>query len=141
MMEITGTWTLESWDRIDADGSTSNPFGSGPTGLLVYTPDGNMAVMMAAADRPKLDTDDPVGGSMEARAGAYSTCLAYVGRYRLDGKSVIHELETSLFPNWSGTQQVRPFVLDDKRLILQVRDADDRLTSEIAWRRRDNPGR
>lgn len=140
-MEITGTWTLESWDRIDADGSTSNPFGSGPTGLLVYTPDGNMAVMMAAADRPKLDTDDPVGGSMEARAGAYSTCLAYVGRYRLDGKSVIHELETSLFPNWSGTQQVRPFVLDDKRLILQVRDADDRLTSEIAWRRRDNPGR
>jgi hypothetical protein len=137
-MDITGTWILESWDRIEADGSTAHPLGNAPSGLLVYTPEGDMAVMMTATDRSKLDTDDPVGGSVEERAGAYSSCLAYVGRYRVEGQSVIHELETSLYPNWSGTSQVRPFLLDRQRLVLQVLDADGKPTNEISWRRRQS---
>ncbi len=134
-MDIAGTWDLELWDRFDDDGSAIQPLGSSPSGTLIYAHDGGMAVMMAAADRPKLDTDDPVGGSLEERADAYSSCLAYVGRYRVDGDSVIHELEASLFPNWSGTEQTRPFLLDEDRLVLQVRNEDDRITNEIVWRR------
>lgn len=136
-MEIAGTWTLDFWNRYDSDGQTSQPFGSAPSGVLVYAPDGGMAVMMTAADRPTLETDDPVGGSEQERADAYSTCLAYVGSYRIEDDVVIHELETSLFPNWSGTEQVRPFLIDDNKLVLQVRDADERLTNEIAWHRRN----
>lgn len=136
-MEIAGSWTLESWRRLNADGSTSEPFGERPNGLLIYAPDGNMAVMMVPADRPRLCTEDPLGGSEAERARAYSSCLAYVGRYRVEGTRVLHELEASLFPNWSFTDQARPFVLDGDRLVLQVKDAEGRVTNEIAWRRRD----
>lgn len=142
-MEITGTWVLESWRRFDANGGVSAPFGEKPEGMLIYAPDGNMAVMMVPRERPRLDTDDPLGGCESERARAYSSCLAYVGRYHRDGETVVHELEASLFPNWSHTSQARPLVLDgqgqSQRLLLQVKDATGRLTNEIAWRRRDEP--
>jgi hypothetical protein len=134
--DIAGTWTLESWQRFGTDGTTTSPLGPRPDGMLIYGPDGAMAVMMAEAGRPHLDTDDPVGGTVEARAAAYSSCLAYVGRWRVDGATVIHDLETSLFPNWAGTEQERPFLLDDERLALRMHDPDGRLTNEITWRRR-----
>lgn len=137
-MDITGTWELEGWSRFEADGTEVHPLGTTPSGSLIYAPDGGMAVMMTAPERPKLDTDDPVGGSVDERADAYSTCLAYVGRYRVEDDSVVHELGASLFPNWSGTEQVRPFLVKDGRLLLQVRDSSERLTNEISWRRHNN---
>ena len=48
-MEIAGTWALESWNRFDANGTSSQPLGDRPNGVLIYAPDGGMAVMMAAA--------------------------------------------------------------------------------------------
>ena len=40
---------------------------------------------------------------------AYSTCLAYFGRYAVHGDTVVHPIDVSLFPNWSGAEQSRPF--------------------------------
>ena len=136
-MGIVGTWVLRTWRRYEPDGTIGYPFGKSPVGLLIYTPSGDMAVQMVEADRPKLDTDDALGGTTEERAGAYSTCLAYFGRYRLDGDSVVHELDGSLFPNWAGTSQVRPLVRDGRRLVLRVEDSGGKLTNEIEWERRD----
>lgn len=134
-MDIVGTWILEGWRRYRQDGSIQHPFGERPRGLLIYTPDGYMAVQMVSAQRCRLDTDDALGGSEAERAQAYSTCLAYFGRYRLEKETVVHELEGSLFPNWSNTSQVRPFVIDGHRLILQVKDETGRLTNDIGWSR------
>lgn len=134
-LEITGTWRLVAWRRYSADGTFFHPFGDRPDGILVYTPDGFMAVQMVRADRPTLDTDNAIGGTVEERAGAYSTCLSYFGRYRIGGDHVVHLLDGSLFPNWSGTAQVRPFRLDDGDLVLEVRDPSGHITNEIVWRR------
>lgn len=134
-MDITGTWLLDVWRRYAKDGSVVTPFGAHPKGLLVYTPDGRMAVQMVTADRPSLDTSDALGGTEAERARAYSTCLAYFGRYELRGETVIHRLEGSLFPNWAGTDQVRPFRHDGKRLVLEVKDESGCITNEIAWKR------
>lgn len=134
-LDISGTWRLATWRRYEDDGTFFYPFGEQPDGILVYTPDGFMAVQMVQADRPTLDTDNAIGGTEGERAGAYSTCLSYFGRYRFDGEQVVHMLDGSLFPNWSGTSQVRPFRLDDGDLVLEVRDASGRITNEIVWRR------
>lgn len=134
-LDITGTWRLVTWRRFDDDGTFFHPFGEQPDGILVYTPDGFMAVQMVQADRPTLDTDDAVGGTESERAAAYSTCLSYFGRYRIGDDQVVHLLDGSLFPNWSGTSQVRPFRLDDGDLVLEVRDPSGHITNEIAWRR------
>jgi hypothetical protein len=134
-MDIVGTWRLVTWRRYAEDGVLEHPFGEHPDGLLIYAPDGHMAVQMVQAGRPALGTDDALGGSEAERASAYSSCLAYFGRYRLDDEQVTHLLDGSLFPNWSGTSQARPFRIDDDQLVLEVRDENGRVTNEIAWRR------
>lgn len=134
-LDITGTWRLVTWRRYHDDGTFFYPFGEEPDGILVYTADGFMAVQMVQADRPTLATDNAVGGTESERAAAYSTCLSYFGRYRFDDDQVVHLLDGSLFPNWSGTSQVRPFRLDDGDLVLEVHDPSGRITNEIAWRR------
>jgi hypothetical protein len=133
--DIAGAWRLDTWRKLATDGSVSYPFGEQPVGTLLYTPDGYMAVQMLVAERPRLATDDALGGSVEERASAYSSCLAYFGRYEVKGESVIHHVTGSLFPNWSQTTQERPFVCRGDELCLQVKDSSGRVTNEIIWRR------
>ena len=106
--------------------------------MLVYTAGGRMAVQLAAADRPVLHTDDPLGGDVAERAAAYSTCLAYVGRYEVQGDTVLHSIDASLFPNWSGAEQSRPFTCDDDQLVLRtppMETATGTVVNELAWAR------
>jgi hypothetical protein len=124
------------WRRFGEDGTVAFPFGEDASGVLIYTPDGNMAVQMLTADRPRLNTDDPIGGDVGERAAAYSSCLAYFGTYEVDGQSVIHNVEAALFPNWSRTLQQRPFVRNGNELSLRVMGDDGRLTNEIVWIRK-----
>ena len=130
-----GTWHLKVWRRIEDDGTTVFPFGQHPRGILIYAPDGSMAVQMITKNRPPFDTTDALGGDIEQRAGAYSTCLAYFGKYEIQGNEVIHRVEGSLFPNWSDTLQARPFVFEGEDLVLQVKAEDGRVTNEIVWTR------
>lgn len=135
-MDIAGTWELKFWRRYEPDNTVSLPFGESPLGLLIYTPSGDMAVQLVTANRTRLNTSDALGGTVEERAQAYSTCLAYFGRYTLSGDSVIHHLEGALFPNWSGTDQVRPIVHEGDDMILEVKDQTGRLTNALGWTRR-----
>jgi hypothetical protein len=94
-------------------------------------------VQITGADRPTLVTDDPLGGDTEARAAAYSTYLAYFGRYEVQGESVVHLIDGSLFPNWSGEKQVRPYTLENGELVLrtppmQLSDGTT-VVNELAW--------
>lgn len=94
--------------------------GETPDGLLVYAADGTMIGIMGSGDRPRFAADDVTGGSIEERARAFSTFVAYGGSYEVDGGVVTHRVETSLFPNWIGTNQRRRWELDDtgRRLTL-----------------------
>jgi hypothetical protein len=136
---LGGTWKLIAWRRIAADETVSYPLGTDARGQLIYTMNGRMAVHIVGADRPPLATDDPLGGDMAARAGAYSTYLAYFGTYELDGTSVVHHVDGSLFPNWSGEKQVRPFTIDGDELVLRTPpmpgDDGGTVVNELAWTR------
>jgi hypothetical protein len=98
-----------------------------------------MAVQIVAAGRPELATEDPLGGDLAARAGAYSTYLAYFGGYELDGETVVHHIDGSLFPNWSDEKQVRPFVADGDELVLRTPpmadDSGGTVVNELVWTR------
>jgi hypothetical protein len=136
---LTGTWNLVAWRRIAADNSVSYPLGTDAHGLLVYTENGRMAVQICGANRAAMDTDDPLGGDESARAAAYSTYLAYFGSYELQGQNVVHRLDSSLYPNWSGEEQVRPFTTESDQLVLRtppMRLADgSTVVNELAWAR------
>lgn len=132
-VDLKGTWRLLSWRRVAQDGSVTYPFGDDAVGILVYDGDGRMAVQMTAARRPGIPTSDALGGDAEARAAAYSTCLAYFGSYEVKGDSVIHRVDASLFPNWSSAEQVRPFTLHGDRLVLRTPPAA--VVNEMSWMR------
>ncbi len=134
-MSIVGTWHLKTWRRVQPDGCYAYPFGEAPHGLLIYAADGYMAVQMTMAGRPLIDSNDATTGPIEQRAQAYSTCLAYVGRYDADDHQVVHHIDVSLYPNWSNQDQVRPFVMNDNELVLKVLAADGTLTNEMLWTR------
>ncbi len=86
--------------------------GEAPDGLLAYAADGTMIGIMGRGDRPRFAADDLTGGSDHERARAFASFVAYGGRYEVTGDTVTHHVETSLFPNWIGTQQRRRWELD-----------------------------
>lgn len=111
---LVGSWRLRLWVSIAQDGSESLPMGDAPDGLLVYSPDGTVVGIMGRGDRPRFASDDVTGGSAAEQAAAFASFIAYGGRYTIDGETVSHHVETSLFPNWIGTVQRRRWSVDDE---------------------------
>jgi Lipocalin-like domain len=139
---VAGRWRLLAWRSFDEDGAvTGQPFGEHPHGVLVYTPGGWMAAQLAATSRPAVDGTDPLGGPEDQRAAAYSTYVAYSGRYAVAGDRVIHYVDTSLIPGWAGTEQVRYFSLSGDVLMLRtppMRVAETTMVSEFSWQRTES---
>ena len=143
--QLVGGWRLRSWVALGDDGSETHPMGDAPTGLLAYTESGTMVALMAPADRPPFGSDDLTGGTPDEQARAFSTFVAYAGRYRIEGDTVIHTVETSLFPNWAGTVQRRRWTLsdDEKTLTLESPPLELRgviRRQRLTWTRVDGAG-
>lgn len=137
-VELVGSWRLLAWRRVVDDTTVTYPLGEDAEGILVYTEGGRMAVTLTAANRPAMPDNDPLGGEVEKRAEAYSTCLAYIGSYELRGEEVVHRIEVSLYPNWAGAEQVRPFTYTGDELVLRTPPAPGphgTVVNELAWRR------
>jgi hypothetical protein len=138
MSDISGVWRLLAWRRVGENGSLTYPLGEAVDGLLIYTPQGAMAVQMTSANRSNIDSADPLGGDAAQRAAAYSSCLAYFGSYEVRGNEVIHTISSSLYPNWSGTNAARPFEINGDQLTLRTPpspDGSETVVNEMCWAR------
>ena len=123
------------WRRISPDGTETFPLGRDAHGAILYTHDGYMSAMMTAAKRPEIAGGDPLGGDVEARAAAYSSCLAYYGTWTLDGNTVTHRVVEGLYPNWSGTVQPRSVEDREGQLVLCTPAGPSGDVNEMAWAR------
>lgn len=94
--------------------------GETPDGLLAYTADRTMIGIMGPGHRPTFGSDDVTGGTDEERAAAFATFIAYGGGYEVEGDSVTHHVESSLFPNWIGTAQRRRWEVDPSGMWLTL---------------------
>jgi hypothetical protein len=137
--QLIGRWHLRSWQTRVGD-EVVLPLGEDPRGVLLYTPEGSIFVQIASSDRPAIEVNPlggtPLGGDAAQRAAAYSTSLAYFGRYALHGDTVVHTIELSSFPNWTGEEQVRQVRLTDGELILSttpIHVAIGEIVSELRW--------
>jgi hypothetical protein len=137
-IDLVGCWTMLACRSVTENGDVSYPLGQNATGLMIYTPDKRMAVQIAGGKRDPLGADDPLspGAGAEQRANAFSTYLAYYGNYEVTEGNVIHDVQTSLFPDWSGQRQVRACNLDGDTLIL-TRVAGD-IRFELVWVRAES---
>jgi hypothetical protein len=118
--QLAGTWQLISYKVQDTTGQVSYPYGQDAIGYLIYTHDGFMSATLMSSSRPRFAAADPTGGSLEERAVATQTYLAYCGKYETQGNQIIHHIEASLFPNWVGIDQKRFFEFEDNKLTLKT---------------------
>ena len=115
-----GAWRLESFEFRSANGQVSYPYGQDVHGYIMYAQDGYMSVAFMRAGRPHFNSEDFLTGSIEEKVLAFDTYFSYCGKYELRGDKVIHHIEVSLFPNWTGKDQERFYRFDGDRLILST---------------------
>ena len=121
--KFVGVWRLLSVEYRTDDGAVvESPYGAEPEGAIMYDSLGNMAAQISRKDRPRFSSNDRMAGSVEEKKAAFETYVAYFGRYRVDERerSVTHEVQQALFPNWSDSKQVRYFTFADRKLTLRT---------------------
>jgi hypothetical protein len=104
------------------DGEVSHPFGLDAMGYLMYSQDGYMAAALMQAKRANFASADILEASAEVKAAAFDSYSSYCGRYEVKHNKVIHHIQCSQLPNWSGTDQERFFEFseDGERLTLRT---------------------
>ncbi|MBI3680132.1 MAG: lipocalin-like domain-containing protein [Acidobacteria bacterium] len=87
--------------------------------------------------RPPLPDGYRNSALWEEVASAFHSYIAYCGRYRVDQErsEVIHEVESSLYPNWTGTEQRRSFEFSGNRLTLTARLKGGTVVNRLVWER------
>jgi hypothetical protein len=135
---LVGTWSAQAEETIDSAGRTvsSNP----ATGLLIYTPEGRVAVQIVVLPRPTVPAVPEGPGSVNAwdaeqARKVIETYDAYFGSYEADevNHTVTHHVQGELRPNLDGAAFRRRYQIDGDRLTL--RSTDPRETWQVLWKR------
>jgi len=145
--DFVGTWRLLDYSFIHEDGTVEHPWGSEVRGYLLYSAEGYMSgnlspardwkhrrARLAAALRPH-DSAAPLRLSRRAGRRDY---IAYSGRYVVDGDTVTHDVEVSLFPNWVGRPEVRYYKFEGDTLTLRtgtIRSGIHTIVAQLVWER------
>jgi hypothetical protein len=135
---LVGAWRLVSWENWATDGQVSHPMGSDAVGYLIYTAEGRFSVTISQGNRGRFSGEDLLGGTVQEKATAAESFVAYAGSYTFEGHRVIHHVELSLFPNWVGTEQQRFAELFEDTLILSANPmllAGKQQAPRLVWKR------
>jgi hypothetical protein len=136
--QILGRWNIVSWLQLYDDGRRQAPLGDNLEGFIRYLDDGDMVCMIADANQPAFTTGGQWNASEDERARAYSSMLAYAGKWRIEGDIVVHAVELSLFPNWKGGDQRRQVRLEGDTLYIEARlepGTAEARTAQLKWQR------
>ena len=104
---MTGTWKLVATTSQDADGrALPPPYGPQPMGLLTLTEGGRMLAVLC-------------DGRAALPAGVRREHLSYGGLYRIDGSTLVTQVEVSSIARIAiGGEQVRKMHFEGDRLVL-----------------------
>lgn len=119
---LIGTWRLVEFAALDEDGKWQYWYGEHPRGYIVYDATGHVHVQVMKvpplAPFPESNFDTGKMPSPEHALAAYTNYVAYFGTYTVDTKKhvVIQHVEGSMAPDYTDTDQPRPFKLEGNRL-------------------------
>jgi hypothetical protein len=111
--DLVGAWHLESFHDVHGGTLSEGPLGPAPTGLLIYSADGHVAVTMAGTG-----------------------FMSYAGSWHRDGDRVLHTISVAPEATWAGSVQVRDLRLSGDRLVLSgCGPSGSPVRRELTWRR------
>jgi hypothetical protein len=143
---LIGAWELVSLQDHRQNGEVLDWMGKKPTGTLIYSSDGHMAVQIMRDPRPSAagsmwstDGRDLLpGASANDIRDAYRGYYAYFGTWEVDERAhtVTHHIRGSLRSVEVGLNYVRPYEFSGDQLLFRspVTGADGE-TRVITWRR------
>lgn len=112
---VTGVWKVTAVEtREVVSGKIVRPFGDRPTGTFIFTPGGRMVGMQYAGNRKAPAASNPTDAE---RAALHASMSAYSGRYRVDGRKVLIDIEDSSIQSWNGTARVINVDIDGSRMV------------------------
>jgi hypothetical protein len=131
--DIVGVWQLVSCEGKSSDGQSFLPYGSHPTGKLIYTEDGYMSVVLTDSTRPRFFSEDISQASSDEVSTAFRSFDAYSGIWELDSKSgkIDHAIEAGRIPNWVGARHARFISISEGLLTLST---DEFTMGQKIWR-------
>lgn len=135
---MVGLWSLVSYEVRMAGGASSAPLGRDAIGYIQYSDDGVVAGIMMSRGRPHFTTGNRLGATAEEKVRAWDSVVTYMGTYEFAGEVVHHRIKASVFPDWTGADQLRiRRVLDngDVELVAQLEERGVRRDAIATWRR------
>jgi hypothetical protein len=126
---IAGTWKLVAADVQLPDGRVVQDYGSAPSGLAIFTADGQymIGIYRGPADRLKFASKDRTKGTLEEYRDAQLSTSASFGRYTVDqaNHTIAFSTVSSSYPNRDGATSVDAFTLQNDSLAWRVRPRPD----------------
>ena len=133
--DFIGTWRLLDYSLIHDDGVVEKPWGTDVRGYLLYSAEGYMSGNLGPARRRRGVIERIAPTARPRRNRRY---IAYTGRYSVQGDTVTHHVEASLFPLWVGRDEVRHYTFDGDKLTLRtgpLKSGHHTLIAQLTWQR------
>jgi len=111
--QLAGSWKLTAWTIQIIGGELTEPMGHDPKGRAVFTPDGHVAFIIAAANRK------PAANDAES-AALLKSLLAYTGKFTIESDRFTTKVDISWNELLTGQDQVRFFKLEGDKLSLRT---------------------
>jgi hypothetical protein len=119
---LIGTWKVVSWESVRRSGPVLNVWmGLHPTGLIIYRPNGYMAVQFMADPRPTFaQLPEMTPPPYDEFRNAYFGYFAYWGTYTINeaGNEVVHHVQGSERPEVVGRDNRRLFSINGANLVI-----------------------
>ncbi len=118
--KAVGTWKLISWETVRSNGQALNiVMGPHPIGLIIYEPNGYMAVQGMNDPRPMF-AENGLTATRDELRNAYFGYYAYWGAYTINeaDSTVEHNIQSSLRPPEVGVKYKRSLSFDGTKLVL-----------------------
>ncbi len=134
LQKFLGTWKLIVIETRDENGELVRR--GKRTGYLIYSADGYMSVAFMKEGRPFFTSGDIRGGTFDEKIAAFEGYISYCGKFKIIEKTVIHQIEVSLFPNWVGISQERLYNFEGRRLTLStplMKVGGKKLSTHVIW--------
>jgi hypothetical protein len=137
MKALVGSYSIVSSSGV-VDGKRTETYGEKPRGMLILSADGRYQLSILRNDLPKFASNARVKGTPDENKAVVGGSINHFGRYTVDEKekTITFNVEGSIFPNWTGTTQKRPFTLKGGTLTYQVSASSGGTGSgEVSWQR------
>lgn len=135
---LVGTWAPATAVITQPDGSKTEVFGPRPTGMLIFTADGNYALVIRNGELPKIAANSRQKGTAAENQAVVAGSIAHYGRYTVEPKdgTVTFHIQASTYANWDGQTQKRPFAVKGDQLTYKVPAPSVSAGSgELVWKR------